>query len=182
MEGKTGADHQHILPVQGSKGLPDCDVHGGIQGAHQRHLDTGDIRVRIHDLERHEQPVVEPPRLIQPGLDAGTAQQFPDFSGHRRGAGAGIADLVGLVRKPVIVVDQWRALPGGQRRQRFFPVRAYHQQGIGFGNGRRNVLQACNHFTVPGIAQQRHGPAAMREKERSGFPHHGKAACMPVPA
>ena len=72
----------------------------------ERYRDRRDVGLWAHDLERHENAVVEAALQFQVGLDSGVVEEIAGPRRKLRRTGRGPGDLVGLGGKAGVVVDQ----------------------------------------------------------------------------
>ena len=125
----AAADDQHAFVAQRRQRAAGFQVGPRIQVMAQRQLNHRDIRLREHQLQRNEQAMVEAALRIHPGGLAALVEQRGHPLGQRRLAGSRVAQLVGVRRKAVIVVDQLGAGRTGHAERRFQPVRRDHDDG-----------------------------------------------------
>jgi hypothetical protein len=55
------------MQVERLQRLPDGQMDLRIEAAHQRELQAGDVRLREHELERHEHPMIQTALRVERG-------------------------------------------------------------------------------------------------------------------
>ncbi|MNV71878.1 hypothetical protein D3C71_1649220 [compost metagenome] len=83
----AGADHQHAVSAQAGQGMTDAGLQGGSASGGQRDLDNRNIRLRIHQGQRHPDPMIERPTGIDARRKVGGVQQLDNLCGELRFAG-----------------------------------------------------------------------------------------------
>lgn len=161
VEREAGADDEQRSIVRALQGPPHPDVFGRIEAFQQGQLDTGNVRARIHDFQRDEQAVIESSFAVQFGMNARRGQLPGDPCRQRGRARAGVFDLVGCLRKAVIVVYQRRIRARSQGGAACFPMRADDDDCRRLCHRRRDLFQAADHLFVGRVSQKRQGSCAV---------------------
>ncbi len=124
----AGADDEDALLAQGPE--PAAEVHQPLRAV-RRHaqLQDGDVRVRVHHLERHPGAVVEAAAGVL--VDRlGVGHERGDAGGEGPGVGCRVGHLVVVLSEAAEVVDQGSAGTGrGEAQRRGLPVGADDEDG-----------------------------------------------------
>ena len=147
----AAADDGDPLIAQGRQRLAELDVEGGIEILAQRQHDDRDFGLRIDDQEGHEHAVIEAALAVGRDGQARRLDEPLHFSRQLRIARRGIAELIGVLGKAVIVVEHAGLRVDADGRLIRLPMRGDDQErlrplGQRFENAGEIVAQP-----VPGV-------------------------------
>ncbi len=141
----AGTDQQHAFPAQLAQGLADAALQGRTEAARQGQLEHRDVRLRVHQAQRHPGAVVEWSLWVGLGRQAGGLEQFDRPLRQRRLAFGRVAHGVEGRRKAVEVVPDIRRRGAGYSQVVAFPVRGNHQDRL---RPRQLCSQAAQLYTA----------------------------------
>lgn len=140
MREASRADHQHTVPAQSRKCLPDPEMMRRPQMTLQRHLQHRDIRGRPRQKQRHPGAMIKPAVSVHAAWQPGRGKQIADPFGQDGITRRRITQIEQRPRKPMKVVDRLihrhrvdgrsLRLPmrrGNQDRARTLPSRLDHR-------------------------------------------------------
>lgn len=147
----------------------DTYVFASIQTGRERQLYTGNVRLRIHQEQRHVQAMIEPARIVKFGANTVCLQARVNRFGKRGRAGCRVLDGVGLRRKAKIIVDQGRTGAMRNAYDRRFPVRAHNEYRRRSFYLRRDAPKLLKHLAMARITKHWQRPAAMGQVQCGEF-------------
>lgn len=169
------AEDQHALLTQRRKGAARSDMEGRVQPPLDGHLNQRNVRIRKSHFEGDEHAVIQAPLRVDSRGDTRVLEQGRGTSGERGCARHVVAQLIGMGREVVIVVDQFGPFGAGEGEAVRLPMSRDDEDGLGLlGERDRQVAQERFH-TGPHAARIVHeeaGAAAMRD-EVGGLDAHG---------
>ena len=163
----AGAQYQQASIAQRRQRPAHLNMGGAVQAAQQRQLHHGNIRLGVHQLQRHEHAVVKAAAVIEVRRKPRTDQGALHITGQGGLAGCRICNVVGLLRKAAVVIDQLRAGGAGNARFAGFPVGADQQNGLGARQLFSQVAQKLTEPGMTGVIQQRQGAATVGNKQNT---------------